>query len=52
MNIALTVVVVALVWSTVSILVALLIGAMAKARDEGARLTTPALPDEGARAAV
>jgi hypothetical protein len=50
-NIALTVVVIALVWSAVSILVALAIGAMAKARDEGARVT-PALIDEGARAAV
>jgi uncharacterized membrane protein len=51
-NIVLTVVVIALVWSAVSILVALAIGAMAKARDEGARLTTPELTDERARAAV
>lgn len=50
-NIALTIVVVALGWSAVSILVALAIGAIAKARDEGAGMT-PALTDEGVQAAV
>jgi hypothetical protein len=50
-NIALTVLVVVLAWSAVSILVALAVGAMAKARDEGAQ-APPALRDERVRAAV
>jgi hypothetical protein len=61
-NITLTVVVVALAWSVLSIIVALTVGGMAKARDAGAtrrfdqNLTTgpmaPPVRDEGVRPAV
>jgi len=61
-NIALTVVVVAVAWSVLSIVVALTVGGMAKARDAGAsplldqslatRPMAPQLRDEGVRPAV
>ena len=62
MNITLTVVVVAVVWSVLSIIVAVTVGGMAKARDAGASrvldqslATRPVAPprrDEGVRPAV
>jgi hypothetical protein len=54
MNTALFVIVLVAAWSVLSIVVALAVGAMARARDVEPRFARPAQParDEGFRAAV